>query len=112
MIFPQRSNNYRLSGSIPNSSIHAKLEFQKMRVFVALLMCVPTLAMAKVISEQETTFTHKGKSLPATIKTIQRGDRTFEKMYIRVGPSTASCDPNDPKDCEAAIRDARRGGDR
>jgi hypothetical protein len=83
-----------------------------MRVFAVLLICLPTLATAKVIAEQETTFSYNGKSVPATIKTIQRGNRTFEKMYIRVGSSTVSCEPNDQKDCEAAIRDSRRGGDR
>ena len=83
-----------------------------MRVFAVLLICLPTLVMAKVIAERETTFTYKGKAVPATIKTIQRGSRTFEKMYIRVGTSTVSCTPNDQKDCEAAIRDSSRGRDR
>ena len=83
-----------------------------MRIVAVLLICLPSFALAKVTSEQQTTFTYDGKTVPATIKTIQRGDRTFEKMYIHVGTATASCDPGDQKDCVAAIRDSRRGGDR
>ena len=83
-----------------------------MRSIAILLIFLPGLAMAKVIKEEQTTFTYDGKTVPATIKTIERRSGTFQKMYIRVGARTASCIPGDQKDCEAAIKESRRGRDR
>ena len=83
-----------------------------MRFIAILLICLPCATMAKVINEEQTTFIYKGRTVPATIKTIERRSGTFKKMYIRIGNKTVSCIPSDQKDCEAAIRDSRRGGDR
>lgn len=83
-----------------------------MKYFAALLVLLPFSAWANVVKEEQTTFTYKGKTIPATIKTFNRNGRTFERMYIRVGPRNVTCIPGDQKDCEAAIRDRRNGRDR
>lgn len=83
-----------------------------MKYVAILLVLLPVAVWAKVVKEQQTTFTYNGKSYPATIKTFDRHGRTFDKMYIRVGPRSVTCIPGDQKDCEAAIRDRRNGRDR
>lgn len=83
-----------------------------MRLLAILLICLPCVSFARVVGEEQTTFTYNGRTVPATIKTIERRSGTFQKMYIRVGPRTVSCIPGDQKDCEAAIRNSNSRGDR
>ena len=77
-----------------------------------VLVLVSVSACTEVESEQQTTFTHNGRTYPATIRQFDQNGRTFERMSIRVGPQRVSCIPSDPRDCAAAIDTAnpnRRG---
>lgn len=83
-----------------------------MNYLAVFLVMLPFSAWANVVKEEQTTFTYEGETYPAIIKTFDRNGRTFDKMFIRMGPHEVTCIPGDQKDCEGAIRDSSHGRDR